>query len=427
MLSALAALLLLTGCQTIDNAADQNAANTTASCYDYIIETMAQPQYWSDNPVYSSPEKNAAAQTALVNATGWKLTDLSSASFSRGYEGVLTISFADQSGTGTVNFGLGQNRGYQLTGGMVSAWLWADGAKQQLADPLAWLQQESYFKAAGYYERYHFQIAAAETIIETTMAGYEEKFAAAGCPLRGKPAGTLAAYKKTAASPVAPAEADGLIHYPWAQRQAALALFADSSIKQVTELIELTDYDGTWFAPGHQSVLLADQSQADLYYDNYYFAAVTENRTASAVSDNVSAIDRLAQFARLFVNECCRYRRQENCLRLADSTAFASLHNTKGIYIGSLKNNDDLAAMTLADGGWIIDGCYLLVFTDGAGGGRLWYVLADDGVSSAVYELFGQFIAEFDRAGLTFPFGDDYAANYVIWTDKQLQRQLGLR
>ena len=75
-----------------------SVTDNKVNAYDYILEIMNQPQFWSEEeffPLYSFPWDEEPAKEALVNGTGWRLVDEEKAIFERGYKGKLTINFSE--------------------------------------------------------------------------------------------------------------------------------------------------------------------------------------------------------------------------------------------------------------------------------------------------------------------------------------------
>ena len=170
-----------------------------SNAYDYILEVMSSPQYWDEKtyfPAYYTPWEEEEARKTLVNATGWTLIDEEKAIFKRGYEGTLTLNFSDhiaiskdeKSGlTYTLDY---KNGIYEmsLNGEVVN---------------LTINRGEGYFNTSF-------------GKIEDTFNNYEKLFSASGCPLLGKPAGTLKSYKKLNVHR-AQVKEDNLIHNVWDQ------------------------------------------------------------------------------------------------------------------------------------------------------------------------------------------------------------------
>lgn len=203
-----------------------SVTDNKVNAYDYILEIMNQPQFWSEEeffPLYSFPWDEEPAKEALVNGTGWRLVDEEKAIFERGYKGKLTINFSEHIAI----------------------------SREELADITYYLDfKNDIYKRndAGYERDINFKRGTeiywnnVYGIIENTFLYYEEIFAAAGCPLLEMPEGTLAKYKNKNAKEVTLLD-DGLIHNPWSQEGWSFNWENDKNINWLTDYRDILNVE----------------------------------------------------------------------------------------------------------------------------------------------------------------------------------------
>ena len=180
---------------------DVTYGENSVNAYEYILGIMNSPQYWSEDeyfPVYSADYLETEARKTLVNATGWTLIDAKSATFKRGYETELSISFADHK---AVSKDAAKGITYVLDYKNNEYYVEINGAK----NPVTLHKDED-----GYWN-------TSFGLLEKTFTDYEKLFKASGCPLLEMPEGTLEKYKSLKVKP-ASLKDDGLIHKVWKEK-----------------------------------------------------------------------------------------------------------------------------------------------------------------------------------------------------------------
>lgn len=177
---------------------DVSFGESKVNAYEYILGIMNSPQYWSEEeyfPVYSADYLEDEARKTLINATGWELADIKTATFKRGYKTQLSISFAEHKAVSKdeakgVTYVLDyKNDDYyvEMNGQVLPVTLHKD--------------EDGYWNTSF-------------GMLEKTFTDYEKLFRAAGCPLLEMAEGTLEKYKSLKVYPASLKE-DDLIHAVW--------------------------------------------------------------------------------------------------------------------------------------------------------------------------------------------------------------------
>ncbi len=208
-------------------AKEYRVTDETVNAYDFIIETMSKPQYYSDEQYVegqiSWDEEKIAAfyDTRGVDRTAWVLIDEETSTFQRaGYENVLTLSFSNYTAVWSHGIFFARSDGYDYA-----------------TEPMNILNGE---RAKCYAEIYDFKnnkfycvderddakqdlVVSPKTgtnsdieLIRRCFDEYKELFEKAGCPIVGEPKGTLAKYKNKEIKKLEEVD-DGLIHAIWEQ------------------------------------------------------------------------------------------------------------------------------------------------------------------------------------------------------------------
>lgn len=221
----------------------------TVNAYDYIIETMAAPQYWSESQWDLGWEEEAPfaedkgrRETYFKNLkadrTGWTLIDEDSATFQRGCDYILRICFRDHTALWVDLSGDGyfldfknddfftfktSRQTYQrifekeyfdgISG--CEDYPGHEGADSPMKFSETVDRTAIEWKKNGDGEVLFFGVYHSLGYVEKIFPYYEEIFRAAGCPLLCRDNGTLTGYKKTKVQKVE--TSDGLVHAVWEQ------------------------------------------------------------------------------------------------------------------------------------------------------------------------------------------------------------------
>lgn len=196
------------------------------NAYDYIMEVMSAPQYWSYEEfqaLYGLTEQKNYCEPIIKaqNGTGWKLVDEKTASFARGAQGVLTINFSNNTANSVVANGeltddnvgytLGsENYSFDFNNNSYEHYNTLSMEKKKIA-PFGELTREAWDNGESvspFDERW---------VIQDTMNYYESLFKEAGCPLLNMPEGTLESYKNKIVKFTKHTKKDDLIHAVWKQ------------------------------------------------------------------------------------------------------------------------------------------------------------------------------------------------------------------
>lgn len=203
-----------------------SVTDNKVNAYDYILEIMNQPQFWSEEeffPLYSASWVEEEARDTLLNGTGWRLVDEEKAIFERGYNGKLTINFSE-------HIAISSDQLEDIT-------YYFDFKNNIFKDTHWGITTELTFKRGTeiYWNN-------AFGIIENTFLYYEEIFASAGCPLLEMPEGTLTKYKNKNAKEVTLLD-DGLIHNPWSQEGWSFNWENDENINWLTDYRDILNIE----------------------------------------------------------------------------------------------------------------------------------------------------------------------------------------
>jgi len=430
MVIAAVVLALLAGCgsqASMDPDGGKSASRTASSCYQYIVDRMMEPQYWSFPLEYATEDDRQQAAASLINGTGWRLTDEETATFTRGYQGLVALCFQNRQAVGYQSDG-SQSDGihYDLSADQPTRFRLIDGLRADMMTDDAWLQGSGYETLRQYMALDDLRVLSVTDELSRTLAGYEKEFAAHGCPLAGKPTGTLTAYRRQLAHEAVFEIGQKTIAAPW--QQEAIGLLDD------TDLGRLDDLDAAWYPTGSwrsgrtMPLIRMDGSRGLIFPDNYYDVVFVRSSWAGRpVSDQAADPYEGARFEQLFVDQACRFRRGQGCVRLADADRFPTLWQTSGVTVAAVRDRAGYDRRSFSAGRTGYDASVTMTFMYGSDDVQLMAVTLSDWHHGDIYLRFAQIYDEFSLQGLTMPFSKDYACMFVLWTDKQFQRQLGLR
>ena len=205
---------------------EQSISQTDESAYDFIIKYMEAPEYWDEDDmppytIYPGVDLMAEAKKAMVNGTGWKLVDEKTATFQRGYEGILTICFSNFTAKWESGAAPHMSEGYRYEkydlfydykneiyqriypdGTVEALRLYQNGDSVRDAVYFPEITRDGYFNDSSMW------------MIKKTMLNYNQIFKLAGCPLLKEPSGTLTSYKKQKANEFKDPN-EGLLKGPW--------------------------------------------------------------------------------------------------------------------------------------------------------------------------------------------------------------------
>ncbi|MEA5027136.1 MAG: hypothetical protein VB012_05735 [Erysipelotrichaceae bacterium] len=400
------------------------------SCYEYIIETMSQPQYWGKDQhlEYSTQQLQAEAEEQMPEATGWMLDDADQAIFKRGYEGVLRINFSKKQAYGTVQETFDHYR--------VRNYLLYDFAESRMYRVFESESGDEYIDLTV-AENEH--ISADNKVrfnayqeIYQTMLDYDEIFNQAGCPLYGKESGTLRSYQNqlTITTDIKQ-ESDGLIHAPWEQANG------ESSVFSHPDITLLKSADEAWH------VKIADLSQAsimikgldgDTYQEhiyNPYFVIYTRSSFQdhyqlkdpylSPYFEQLSSYqDKLPDFMMNYVNVICKEIYQAGCVYAVDIDNMPDIDQ---------KTSDYFYRMTFEQyqQSRPIDDNTAVVFYHQPKSTIAGRIFIDDINDEMLYQLAAYLDMVMNHYGKKAVFSDDYIKNFGIYYNLDRQRLLGLR
>lgn len=382
-------LTALSGCRV-------NPTTSQQSCYEYIVNRMSQVDEHYFLPVANS------------SITGWQLIDAATSTFRRGNIGHLTIDFYDEQALShLVDTDSNQDTMYRKNGDTWETYNWHNGSWQLQASASAWIEKDDYRVLNYYRGKYAFPLADPASYVGEMMDYYEEDFVSHGCPLKGH---RLEEYRNKPVSKTENKVKSNTIFAPW---QSSLVI---DVLPQITDLETMKKYDGQWYSPQTVTVLLADGSSTIWHQDNYYYVIIENPQSERSVLEN---------FAQDFLQPCCRYRRQEGCVRKVKPETLPDLNDAEGIFVGDIRTLDELNQMTLYSKP-SYDDAALLEFNYDKTETVLKSVRLNDWHDANIYLLFVQMWDEFERGDQAFIYTPEYARNYVIWTNEPLQKVLGL-
>lgn len=198
------------------------------NAYDYIMEVMSAPQYWSYEefkPFYDMTDQKAYCEPIIKaqNGTGWKLVDEKTASFARGAQGVLTINFSNNTANSKIANIERTSDDYHQSNGYENYDLDFNNniyKQYNMVSPDKVEDMES-FRSTTSREKWdngeNYSPFDTRWVIQDTMYYYESLFKEAGCPLLNMPEGTLESYKNKTVKFTKHTKKDNLIHAVWKQ------------------------------------------------------------------------------------------------------------------------------------------------------------------------------------------------------------------
>lgn len=236
--------------EEVDNqgAKQYRVTDETVNAYDFIIETMSKPQYYSDEQyvegeVSWTEEKISAFYDARgVDRTAWVLVDEETATFQRGRINILTLNFADYTAILSSGYTDMDEQHFDFKN---NEYYWVDGESGER------VQDITYIHATGKPDK-------DIELVRKCFDEYKELFEEAGCPLAGEPKGTLAKYKNKEIKKLEEVD-DGLIHAIWEQEGFAWKWVHEdegTSIASWTEspdIVWLDDYRDIQYAKAPES------------------------------------------------------------------------------------------------------------------------------------------------------------------------------
>ena len=178
----------------------------TVNAYDFIIETMSKPQYYSDEQyvegqnLQDTETINAYYEARGVDRTAWVLVDEETATFRRGYRYILTLNFSDYTAILSSGYTDMDEQHFDFKN---NEFYWVDGESGER------VQDITYIHATGKPDN-------DIELVRKCFDEYKELFEEAGCPLAGEPKGTLTKYKNKEIKKLEEVD-DGLIHAIWEQ------------------------------------------------------------------------------------------------------------------------------------------------------------------------------------------------------------------
>lgn len=172
-------------------------SHTINSAYDYILDEMSKPEYWGVEHMYdyfSEDEVQKRLET-IPNGSGWYLSDPKTASFSRGYDCVMTYNFSNftvRSDDGVfieeLDFKNNQKKTYKSSDPNNPI-----EVKDNLIECTDPREDTIYFID---------HLGDKVSFIKNSMMNYAYLFEQAGCPILLQPEGTLESYKNKKPTPV---------------------------------------------------------------------------------------------------------------------------------------------------------------------------------------------------------------------------------
>lgn len=240
-------LISISGCEkNTDNEIlsieKNNEGIISYSCYDYILDTMSKPQYYSGfTPYYNFDYYEIKAKEAMPNSTAWKY-DEESETFYRGYSYVLRLDFLNNTAFQemSINYNPFGPLGIVTSDYEIIQTLDFNNRTIYPGKPFESTVLETYTRCKvvdengnyvkdengdyTYYPYSYFFDNPVQPIkkyyssnngnflheifdstnyhIEKTMYKYNKKFESAGCPLINQPKGTMEKYKEVQANVV---------------------------------------------------------------------------------------------------------------------------------------------------------------------------------------------------------------------------------
>lgn len=420
----------------------------TMSGYDYIISVMSSPQYWGVDylPLYNLDYEQEYSYEKLIaqNGTGWILKDEASATFERGSEGILTISFADNKANiktwtnvyasnenNTLDYDATEynfdynNNSYEYIAPYGNT---ANNHNYDyevvLSNRVIKPQTEEEFKESGnlFDERF---------TVKNIILYYEDLFSKAGCPLLNQPEGTLESYKNKQVIIEKPKK-DNLIHaiweqedfsWQWDQREDLVWLddYKEIFNKDVKESeLEKIDWDGkektlATYSPLYL-VLVNKKDCTFKYLDRNpntatLFLSLDEYFDAEA---GALATYFLMPMTKQIYGYNGVYFYDTNKLPNSNNS-YQFVFNSKEDFLNNLSYPKDISSSSILTIHKYGDIPVSLVALEG------------DKCSSLNKDMFLPMKQIADYYKVDFPYADDYMFNFFIYYNATAQRLLGLR
>lgn len=374
----------------------------TMSCYDYIVDTMSQPQYWSDIPLYSSYQIQQEAENKLINGTGWTLIDEDHATFTRGYQGIMTISFHDGISVHRLSSEFQPEKEYEQHFDIFN-----HTVHRIYSDPYQRTDMTSYFEEDN----------KLFSIIEKTFTQYEQRFQAAGCPLLNQPEGTLHKYQNQKA--VIPIQKDDhKIHAPWQQKKWHSEWTEDPLFIHLNKLEEIRKIQIE--NREYVSVMKLDQSTEKIAMYQPFFVLLTdkENLSEEIYFEHIHSYPtKLQDFVLYYLNELCS---------LLDIPTVYVVDSLPEIQSGQKEYTYDMTIEEVLSSNRS-KGSQLLMFQWNEKEPILKGIFYLDVNQKKFDDLVNYIQMILNHKKIDNPFSEDYLDNFNLYYDLKWQRILGLR
>ena len=398
------------------------------SCYDYIVDHLAQPQYWdeTDIPEYSTWQLQNAALLNMPRGTGWLLKDENEAVFSRGYQGVLTINFSKGVAKNQVqtefNDYLNDNyQQYDINTMKVYRVFVNDETEEYIDISDLFISDQDYNQFNVFNE------------ISDTFTYYENHFAKVGCPLLGQKEGTLTTYKDVYIDkPAVEKEKTKLIQNPWEQINWHKNIFTDESIMLIEDYLEVwklknpidnneavdvhtkngDSYNLNIFSP--YFVVYAKRSNNDLYthkdpYRSSYFEHINSYQ------------NKLSDFMLYYVNEVCKgIYNGKSCVYIVDVDNNEELITNENYFKYDMSEEEYQQSKIIGD----VSAVTFYYSQDQTRVGNIIFDDVNNDKLSALADYLDIILRHYQKEN---KFSRDYIKNFGLYYNLEWQRLLGLR
>jgi len=399
------------------------------SCYDYIVERLAEPQYWNetDIPEYSTWQLQNEALSNMPRGTGWILVDENAAIFSRGYQGILSIDFSKNMAKNKIieEFNPYNVENYQLY----------DINEMKVYRVFDNHGTDEYIDISQYFNISDENVKQFNALreISNTFDYYEKQFSKVGCPLLKQKEGTLAKYKEVYINKSSQAKvSDQLIHNPWEQVNWGKNIFTDKSIMLIENYLDVWDQKNSIYSNEEVSV---DTQNGNNYLINIYspyFVVYTKRSNInlytekspynSSYFEHINTYqDKLSDFMLYYVNEICKdLYNGESCVYSVDIDNNKELITNENYFKYQMSKEEYRQSKVIGE-----DSVVTFYYSrDKTLAGNIIFDDVNNDKLINLAEYLDLVLLHYEKNN---KFADDYIKNFGLYYNLDWQRLLGLR
>lgn len=207
LLIAITAVLVINNKREIQNNIDGTVQEDSTefvkskekvNAYEYIINTMNEPEFWDEEMAmeywtrYLSDEEISERKEKIPNGSGWNLSDVSKAEFSRGHDYTLYYDFANFKAVRIDDVIVYE---YDFKNDKYICYPKSDSTNIYESSELEYAPNGDIYYIGNVEESYR-------SFIKNSMMNYAYLFELAGCPILLQPEGTLESYKNLEINPI---------------------------------------------------------------------------------------------------------------------------------------------------------------------------------------------------------------------------------